>query len=34
MGIGMNAFRPNDGVEDQIEARERFTSSPEVSYTL
>jgi hypothetical protein len=27
-------FRPNDGVDNQIEAAERFTGSPEVRYTL
>jgi hypothetical protein len=34
MGKGMNVFRPNDGVDNQIEAAERFTGSPEVRYTL
>jgi hypothetical protein len=34
MGIGMNAFRPNDGVDDQIEAGERFTGSPGFTYML
>jgi hypothetical protein len=32
--MGMNAFRPNDGVDNQIEAGERFTGSPEVRYSL
>jgi hypothetical protein len=34
MGKGMNVFRPNDDVDNQIEAGERFTDSPEVRYTL
>ena len=28
MVIGMNTFRPTDGVNDQIAAGERFTGSP------
>jgi hypothetical protein len=34
MVIGTNAFRPNDGEDDQIEAGEGFTGSPGVMHTL
>jgi hypothetical protein len=34
MVIGTNAFWPNDGGDDQIEAEEGFTGSPGVMHTL
>jgi hypothetical protein len=34
MVIRMEAFRPTDGVNDQIEAWESFTGLPEVTHIL